>query len=166
MLCRGQMFSGSLNAKLVTFLTSFRCWEVYVITGRPFISIVCHHYIRLVIAIGDEPSEDPRGLWIIVWKCFKLHPSVDPQPPQLAAVPPVVDLRGEKEHTHHFDSSKNQVKYQVFKKRLNSCTVSFIHMYAYNIFVLVALYSVDQIRKYEVNSLIFHKISSQVITFK
>lgn len=87
------------------FLTSFRCWKLYIITGWPFISIVCHHYVHLVVAIGKEASDNPRGLWIIVGKCFRPHSPVDPQPPQLAAVPPVVNLRDEKQHSERCDSA-------------------------------------------------------------
>lgn len=64
-----------------------------VITGRPFKSIVCNHYVHLVVAVRVEAGNNSRGFSISVGKCLILHRPVDSQPPQLAAVPPVVNLR-------------------------------------------------------------------------
>lgn len=72
---------------------------MYVITLRPFVSTVCHNYVHFVVAVGNKLIKDPRGVWAIDRKFFGLHPSVNPMPPQLAAVPPVVDLRDERQHT-------------------------------------------------------------------
>lgn len=83
-----------LDGQPVTFRTSFGCREGNGVTGRPLISIVCHHDVHLVVAVRDELREDPGGLRVIVWEGSGLHCSVDPQPTQLAAVSPVVDLKG------------------------------------------------------------------------
>ncbi len=83
--------------------------------------------LHLIVAVGEELSEDSRGLWIIVWKCFKLHRSADPQPPQLAAVPPVVNLKDEKQHTQYCDSASSaglsSLEAFFFQKMFNSHTL-------------------------------------------
>lgn len=66
-----------------------------VITRRPFKSIVCNHYVHLVVAVWGEASNNSRGFSISVGKCLRLHRPVDSQPPQLTAVPPVVNLSAE-----------------------------------------------------------------------
>lgn len=63
------------------------------ITRRPFKAIVCNHYVHLVVAVRVEAGNNSRGFFISVGKCLRLHRPVDSQPPQLAAVPPVVNLR-------------------------------------------------------------------------
>lgn len=96
-------FVRGLFLKSATFITSFRCWEMYIVTRWPLISIVCHHNVHLVVAIREKFSEDSSGLWTIDWKCFRLHRSVDSQPSQLATVSPVVELRDHKQNAKQFN---------------------------------------------------------------
>lgn len=64
-----------------------------VITRRPLKPVVCSHYVHLIVAVRVEAGNYSRGFSISVGKCLRLHRPVDSQPPQLAAVPPVVNLR-------------------------------------------------------------------------
>lgn len=102
LLKQAQVCKQHANAKYVTkyfafkFSTSFWCGEVDVITCRSFIPVVCHYDIHLVVAIGNETSDYTRGFWIIGWKHFRLHASIDPVPSQLTTVSPVVDLQIQK----------------------------------------------------------------------
>lgn len=63
-----------------------------VIAGGALVSIVGHHDVHLVVAVREQVRDDARGLGLVVGKGFGPERPVDPQPPELAAVSPVVHL--------------------------------------------------------------------------